>query len=286
MSKNLRCILSVARTEFVGWITNPRMLMAGVMLVFVRNLAVVPLLEHAEKYGKPLNVLEPFIAVGNSGILTLLMPCVFMALLSDYPKITADTLLAMPRTGRKNWYAGQVLFRFLAVASFLLVMLAGSVLVSRGEFGREWSDTVTKYAYQFPKEAYSYASRLLPSNLYNQMSVTMAVVHTLLLLGLYLLLLSEVMCLFQLLHLQPYGLMAAMAVMAAGMVTCSLDLPSMWYFPLANAIIWLHYDVILSELTIPVWYSYGYLLVLNGACMGVNLFLASRLQFLNTERNL
>ncbi len=286
MNKNLRCICSVAWTEYVGWIVNPRMLMAGVMLVFVRALAVNPLLEHAEKFGEPLNMLEPFIAVGNSGVLVLLMPCVFMALLSDYPKITADTLLAMPRTGRKNWYAGQVLFRFLAVTSFLVVMLVGSILVSRGVFGREWSDTVTKYAFQFPNEAYSYASLLLPSNLYNQMSVTTAVVHTVLLLGLYLMVLSEIMCLFQLLHLQPYGLMAAAAVMAAGLVTCSLDLPCMWYFPLANAMIRLHYDEILSALKMPVWYSYAYLLVLNAVCMGVNLFLASRLQFLNTERNL
>lgn len=285
MNKNLRCIFSAAWTEYVDWIINPRMLTAGVMLVFVRSLAVAPLLEHAEKYGEPLNVLEPFIAVGNSGILALLMPCVFMVLLSDYPRITANTLIALPRIGRKNWYAGQVLFRFMAVASFLAVMLGGSILVSRGRFGNDWSNVVTKYVFRFPKESFSYACRLLSSNLYNQMSVTMAVVHTLLLLGLYLMLLSEVMCLFQLLHLQPYGLIAAMAVMAVGMATCSLDVPSMWCFPLANAIIWLHYDEILSAMKIPVWYSYAYLLVLNAACMGVNLFLASKLQFLNTERN-
>lgn len=285
MNKNMRCIFSVARTEYVSWIANPRMLMVGVMLVFVRTLAVIPLLEHAEKYGAPLNVLEPFIAVGNSGTLVLLMPCVFMVLLSDYPQITANTLITIPRVGRKNWYMGQTLFRFMAVVSFLAVMLAGGILVSKGEFGTEWSEVVIKYAFRFPEEAYSPASRLLPSNLYNQMSLTMAVVHTLLLLGLYLMLLSEIMCLFQLLHLQPYGLIAALAVMAAGMATCSLNLRCMWWFPLANAIIRLHYDEILSALTIPVWYSYAYLLVLNSVCMGVNLFLASKLQFLNSERN-
>lgn len=87
-----RCIVSVARTEYLRWITNPRVIIVGVLLVFMRTLAVEPLLERATKFGEKLNILEPFAAIGNSGMLVMLMPCVFLILISDYPKMTGSTL--------------------------------------------------------------------------------------------------------------------------------------------------------------------------------------------------
>ena len=257
--------------------------MLGVMLVFVRTLAVEPLLEHSRKFGDTLNVLEPFIAVGNSNVLILLMPCVFMILVSDYPQITKNTLMAMPRIGRIKWYVGQIAFRFCAIGSFLTIMFLGGVVVSKGHFSTKWSDVVTKYGCQFPEEAESFASRLLPSNLYNQMSIINTLFHTIFLLGLYLLLLSEVMSLFQLLQLQPYGIIAVIIVMALGMVSCSLNLKCMWIFPLANSMIGIHFDKIFSSLRMPIWYSYAYFLALNFSLEFMNFCCVKKMHFLDME---
>lgn len=106
----LRCVFVVARTEYLKWLTDPRVIIVGVLLVFMRSLAVEPLLERAVKFGEKLNILEPFVAVGNSGMLVMLMPCVFLVLISDYPKMTGSTLFFIRRTGKTNWFWGQVLF--------------------------------------------------------------------------------------------------------------------------------------------------------------------------------
>ena len=45
MNRNLKCVLSVARSEYIKWITNPRVIIVGVLLVFMRTLAIEPLLE-------------------------------------------------------------------------------------------------------------------------------------------------------------------------------------------------------------------------------------------------
>ena len=119
----LRCILAVARTEYLRWLTDPRVIIVGVLLVFMRSLAVEPLLERAVKFGEKLNILEPFVAVGNSGMLVMLMPCVFLILISDYPKMTGSTLFFIRRTGKTNWFWGQVLFLLMAIATFLLAVL-------------------------------------------------------------------------------------------------------------------------------------------------------------------
>lgn len=149
MNRNFKCVLSVARSEYIKWITNPRVIIVGVLLVFMRTLAIEPLLERAAKMEIPLNILEPFVAIGNSGMLVMLMPCVFMVLISDYPKMTGNTLFFIQRTGRFNWFAGQVIFLFMSIISFLCVVLTGSVLLSKGEFSTTWSDVVTKYSARF-----------------------------------------------------------------------------------------------------------------------------------------
>ena len=192
-----RCIVSVARTEYLRWITDPRVIIVGVLLVFMRTLAVEPLLERADKFGEKLNILEPFAAIGNSGMLVMLMPCVFLILISDYPKMTGSTLFFIKRTGKSNWFVGQLLFLIMAIVTFLFVVVLGSIIVSNGEYGLNWSDTVTKYEARFPNESGNFTSQLLPSNLYNQMTLVSAVGQTLVLMALYLFMLSLIIYFFK-----------------------------------------------------------------------------------------
>ena len=279
----LRCILAVARTEYLRWLTDPRVIIVGVLLVFMRSLAVEPLLERAVKFGEKLNILEPFVAVGNSGMLVMLMPCVFLILISDYPKMTGSTLFFIRRTGKTNWFWGQVLFLLMAIATFLLAVLVGSMLVSGGVFSDSWSNTVTKYAARFPNEADSFVSQLLPSNLYNQLSLFSAVLHTIALMTMYLFSLSLIIYFFKLIHIQSFGLFAAIFIVAAGVMTCSLKSQSMWAFPMANTIVWLHYDEILSRRNFPVWCSYAYFATAITVLLSLNACAARKLQLYNIE---
>lgn len=283
MRKELKCIRSVAGSEFIMWVTNPRMVIIGVFLIFMRTLAVEPLLERAVKMGVPLDRLEPFAALGNSGVLVMLMPCVFLVLIGDYPKLAGNTLFFVQRAGRRSWFLGQLAFLALADAGFLGMTLVGSVLMSKGAFTGHWSDAVTKYDAHFPQEAGNFTSSLLPSNLYNQMSLVTAVVRIMALMGAYLFLLALMIYFFKLLHMQAFGFLAAMLLVAAGVVTCSLKTKLMWLFPMANTIVWLHFEEILREPKLPVWHSYLYF----AGAISVFLILcgiaAKRLQFINAE---
>lgn len=278
-----RCIVSVARTEYLRWITDPRVIIVGVLLVFMRTLAVEPLLERATKFGEKLNILEPFAAIGNSGMLVMLMPCVFLILISDYPKMTGSTLFFIKRTGKSNWFVGQLLFLIMAIVTFLLVVVIGSIIVSKGEYGLNWSDTVTKYEARFPNESGNFTSQLLPSNLYNQMTLVSAVGQTLVLMTLYLFMLSLIIYFFKLAHIQSFGLFAAIFIVAAGVMTCSLKSPSMWVFPMANTIVWLHYEEILSKQVFPIWCSYAYFIIAVIIGLVINIVAVRRLQFYNIE---
>ena len=277
MRKNLKQIFGVAKTEFVGWVTNPRVIIVGVLLIFIKTLAIEPLSSRAEKFGEKMIFFEPFIAVGNSGVLTMFIPLVFLVLMSDYPKLHGNALFFISRTGKRNWLIGQILFLIAAVIAFLGVILLSSMLFSGGRFGAEWSDAVTKFNARFPNEASNFDSELLPSNLYNQIPMLTAVAETFVLMGAYLLTLTLIIYLFKMLFNNSSGLAAALAVVALGTATTSLYSDFRWAFPMANTIVWLHYTEILSVPIYPVWCSFAYFGILLAVMIFLNIFALRKL---------
>lgn len=275
----MRKIWGVARTEFVGWITNPRVIILGILLIFVKTLAIDTLSTRAEKFGDTMIIFEPFIAVGNSGALTLFMPLVFLVLLADYPRLGGSALFSVSRTGKKCWLCGQILFLIMAIITFLAAIFAASMLFSGGHFGTEWSEAIRKYNARFPDEAASFDSQLLPSNLYNQIPMMTALWQTSALLAAYLLVLALVIYLLKILFGSSVGLAGALLVMALGTATTSLYSPIKWAFPTANTIIWLHYTEILSEPIYPMWASFLYFGALLALLIAGNLFALKKLKF-------
>lgn len=280
----LKSIFIIAKSEYVKWITNPRIIIVGVLFIFMKTLAVEPLLERAGKMGIPLNILEPFAAIGNSGMLVMLLPCVFLILVSDYPVMGNNTLLIVQRAGKLNWFLGQLLFIFSAIVSFLGSVFIISIAFSDGKAGLSWSDVVTKYNSVFPQEANNFASQLLPSNLYNQIPLLTAVFQTLVLLCAYLFLLVLILYLCKLLRFHSAGLLSVFIVIGFGVTTCSLKTSAMWIFPMANTIIWLHYTKILSVPIFPVQFSFLYFSVGIILLLAGNILALKNLQFINTEQ--
>lgn len=280
MRDSLTKIWGVARTEFVGWITNPRIIIIGILLVFVKTLAIDPLTARADKYGEPMVIFEPFIAVGNSGYLTLFIPLVFLVLFSDYPKLGGNSLFFISRTGKKEWLCGQILFLIMATAAVIGIILGASILLSGGVFGTEWSESVRKYASRFPEEANNFDSQLLPSNLYNQIPMMTALWQTIVLLAGYLLTLALVIYLLKMLFSSAAGLAGAVLLVAIGTVTTSLYSRIKWAFPTSNTIIWLHYTEILSKPIYPVWASFAYFGVLIVALIAGNFVALRKLNFM------
>lgn len=279
MHKSIKQIFSVAKAEYLGWITNPRIIILGVLLIFIKLLAIDPLAARAERFGEKMIYFEPFVALGNSGMLAMFIPLVFLVLMSDYPKLHGNSMFFIYRTGKRNWLCGQFLFLVMAIITFLSVILLSSILFSNGQYGSNWSDAVTKYNARFPDEAYNFDSQLLPSNLYNQISMITAVLQTSILIFAYLFLLALVTYLFKILFNNSFGLAAGLTVIALGVVSTSLFSDLRWVFPMANTIVWLHYDEILSEPIYPIWCSFAYFGVTILLLIILNLIALKKLKF-------
>ncbi len=276
-------VRNIAGGAYIRWIADPRLVTVGIMLVFIHSFAVQPLLHHAQKYGEPLQVFEPFLAVCNSGLTVLLIPVVFILLMSDFPVMTGNTFLTVVRAGKTNWFLGQMLFSVMCILSYVSALFLGCAVMSRGVFGENWSDTVTHYGARFPEEAHSFVSQLLPPNLYNQIPLPRALLYSAALLALFLWMIALILCLMKMLYLQTAGILSVTALTAVGAALSAVKSPVQWYFPTANLLIWLHYQEILREPVTPVAVSFLYFALADGMLFAANLFVVRRLQFQNTE---
>lgn len=275
---SLKKSCSVAKTEYIKWILNPRMIVMVVLLIFIKTCAIDPLVSNAVDMDSPLNVLEPFIAVGNSGLLVLILPIVYLTLMSDFPRVDGSTLFFTLRIGKLNWLIGQIIFSIMSMLSYLAIVFLGSVLpvITSAFVGDNWSYVVTRYATTFPDKV-GFATELVPANLYNQLGVFSATIQTYALLTFYMFILALIMLLFNVIKHKILGFFIAGSVIAFGVVGCSLKTTFMWFFPMGNAIIWLHYTEYFREEIMPIFFSYLYFLIVIAILIALNLLALRKL---------
>ena len=237
------------------------MVILGVLLIFIYNFAIQPLLQNAEKMNEPLNMLEPFIAVANSGAVLMIIPLVFMTLIADFPKIDNNTVFYIMRIGRRNWLTGQIIKLVMMAASYLAVIFVGSVvpMLTKGFWYNGWSNVVTNFKNVFPEQSMNFGVQLVPENLYNQLTVFEAAVKSYLLVFAYLMIIGLILLALSLIKHKTLGFVSCGAVIALGTAFCSIKTSLMWTMPMANSIIWLHFTKYFRVPEVSITFSVVYL---------------------------
>ena len=276
-------IWNIAKSEYIKWVTNPRIVTIGILITFIHSFAIQPMIQRAEKYGEPLNVFEPFLAVCNSGMMMLFIPIVFILQMSDFPVMGGNTMFVVQRAGKYNWFIGQIVFVFMCIFSYLVTIILSCMIMSKGTFQNNWSHSISLYDSTFQDEAGGFVSKLLPPNLYNQIPLSIALRDTIILLILCLLMFTLILSLMKMLYLRTVGLFTVITLCALGAVSCALKAPIQWFFPTSNTIIWLPYNELLRENGNPLLGSYLYFIVVNIILLALNIIVLNKLQYRNIE---
>lgn len=258
---NLGQAFSCAKTEYIKWVCDARMIILGVLLIFIYSFAIEPLLKNAEEMGEPLNILEPFIAIANSGAILLIIPLVFLTLIADFPKIDTNTVFYIIRVGRVNWLLGQIIKLVMMSLSYLGFIFLGAVvpMIGRGFWYNGWSNVATQFAVRFPEKSGNFGVQLLPENLYNQLPVFSAAIQSYLLVFAYLMIIGLLLLAFSLVKKKTMGFVLCGAVISLGTAFCSIKTMLMWSMPMANSIIWLHFTKYFRQPVVSLTFSVIYL---------------------------
>lgn len=259
-NKSILC----AWIEFKKWMFDSKMIIVLCLCVFIYSFAIEPIKANAELMGEPINVLEPFIAILNSGMLLLIIPLGYLTLISDFPQIDNSTISFIFRVGKKNWLCGQLLKLFMMTVSYILLIFVFSVAgaVTSGFIGEEWSLVATKFVSEFPEQSGNFGVLLLPENLYNQMTLSAAFVESTIFVVAYLFLLGMILLAFSISKRKTAGIIICGFLIAFGSALCSINSEMMWMFPMAHSIVWLHFTEFLREPIFPVFYSALYFAII------------------------
>lgn len=260
---SLNQIKSVASTEFIKWIHNPRMVIMILLFIFVYDYIVELMINAANEMNTFIMCLEPFIAMSNSKILMMIIPAIFMLLISDFPSTDGNTMFYIQRVGKLNWMIGQILFVMYSAFTYLSTIIVGTIILSApSSYAKNsWSMVVTSYGIMFENKSQSRISQLIGGQLYNNLTPLMSFGLTFLLMFLYLVMLALMLMFSFAIGKRILGILISYMVIGVGSAMCGMNSAKQWLFPSAHAISWLHFDEILNIEKFSIKYSVLYFVV-------------------------
>lgn len=263
---SMRKIIRVCQAECYHFLCSGRLALVLAVWVFAYQFITVPLLRNAERMHASLLVIEPYIALINSNFMILIMPVLFLVLLSDFPRVDANAYFYLVRTGKTNWVLGQLLYGVVITAGYLLIQFAGMVIpvLAEGRWGTGWSPVITDFAREFPEYAQSAGAVSIQPQLYYHVPPWEAVLVGSALLAAYLYLLLLIKLLFFLLRAKTMGLLLCFFVIAFGTGLCTTFSQMRFLMPMGNSILGIHYSQYYMEMVYPLEYSVIYFAVLIG----------------------
>ncbi len=264
---NAKTIFTCTLTGFRSWVFSSQMIILAALAIFIYLFAVQPLADNSALMGQPLNVLEPYIAALNSGSLMLIIPLGFLAVSSDFPKNDGSLMFSLIRTGRLNWLLGQFANLLLMCVAYLLFVFAASVVpvLFDSVWDGQWSKVALNFGLEFPKLSQNFGALLLPKNLYNHLSLLGAALQSTLFVLVYLYLLGMILLFFAVIGKRTAGVAICGGLIAAGSALCSIRAEFMWWLPMSNSVVWLHFTEFRREPKYPIWCSWVYFLVIIAA---------------------
>lgn len=253
-------VVRVAKNEYIKWISNPKMIIFVVMLIFSYDYVILELIEAAEKMGKNLQILEGFIGISNSQLLLMIIPIVFVGVMGDFPKVDGNAMFYIHRVGKINWLLGQILFAVMASATYLVTLLGFCMITFWGKsfMKNDWSEVTTKYYIFAPNEYAGKVANLTTGRLYNNILPIHAAIHILGLMFLFLILISMMLLAGFICKIRLGGIIVTTGILCLGNVLAYMENGVRWLLPTAHAILEIHFDELYREPVMDLRISYLY----------------------------
>lgn len=282
---SVRRAYRIACASFYQWVMNPRMIVAASMIVFIWNFAVSPLVSISREMNTPLNIVEPYIAVLNSRTLCLVMPSVYVFLVSDCPRLDKSSQFTLHRVSKTEWVTGQFLFFVLTAFAFSVLIFLSAILPNclHAFAANGWSTVATKYAVYYPEKSASFSAQLIKGELYHQIAPYHAALLSFTLSLLYEILLGMMLLLFQIWNLRKYGIATAIGIIGLGTAFGLFRTKCMWYFPMAHTMVELHYTKYLKEPVMDMRYSFVYFAVIIALVLTVCMITIKQTDFIDYQ---
>lgn len=263
-------ILSVIIYEFFETIRQPKNLLVLFFLVVLYESDLSPIKDICHETGFTLNLFEAFILMCTRSINIILIPLIFIVLMSGFPNCKAD-YFRMVRISRREWLIGEISFLFLISLVMMIILLIGTIvpIINCVNTSNRWSAFMTSLNDRFP-EIYMHNARVtLDASIITHSLPLSALVYSFLIMWMNLMICGSLMLLGAVTSKRMTFLTAALASAFIGGCSTYFKSGIKWIFPIAHTQLGLHFNSIFSKVNFPVYMSYIYLAAVIVVIIGV-----------------
>lgn len=275
----LRKIWAVTRNEFISLIHKPKLLLILVSIAFMIDSVVKPMNDLSIALGYRLNIAEPFIFISSKGINIVIIPLIFIAILSDFPSSENSEYFALVRNGRKSWFWGETLFAVLSSILYIVILFLSTAVycMSNSFIGNKWSDYTLKSYIDYP-DVFLYETMFLDTSVYTQGTPYEILGQTLLLMIMYIFILVMIMLMFRIIGKKSFGMMTAIGITFVGLPSYASGSAIRWIFPVTHTAFNWHFNEFFAEPYCKISISYIYFSVLIVLLVSINSYLVKKSQ--------
>ncbi len=264
--------LLVAKSGYLDFITSKKLIIMFFSLIFIGEDIYGKMAKVALESGFDLGALEPFILINSYKIHAMIIPIVFIVLMSDFPSVNRSGFFALSRINRKAWFLGEQICALMIATTYMVVMFLGSFLWSHKHLflHNTWSPYMTAL-YKDNYDTYQENNQLfIKTETLSQGNPMEVFVLSVVLMVLFLVTISSVLAMFKMLYLKKLGIFVSLVICVAG-IWMNNDFK--WIFPINHSIFAEHFNAYLAKPELPLIYSFIYYGVLIFALGCVDVFL-------------
>lgn len=275
----IRASFLFARQQYKSWLFSPRILLIVYLVVFLNQSVTVKMISLCKETGYSLNIAESLALMFSKNVFTVIIPVVFTAIMSDFPK-TEGSIFYICRMSRRSWILGELFFSVMSSLTYIFSMILGTLLYClwHCDFGSGWSDYTTKFYTEYPQIYIYNTTLMLEPSVYTQGKPMEVLIHSALLIFLYTLLVSQIIMLFKLLNAGEAGVMLSAALTCLGLTSDSGASPVGWIFPITHTVFGWHYDSFFRKEFFPLTGSYIYLILLISMLLAANFTVSKKVR--------
>lgn len=268
----MKKILLVFRPGLQETIADKKNVILLLVIGFILDNGVRVMVEHAQQVGQPLGMFEGFIMCLNHWYYLIIFFVGYILILTTIPRLDSDQLLLIYRAGKKGWFFGEMLQITLYSFVYILILLAGCMICSAkySYVGNIWSNFTINYKSEY-EDLLSDSNRFIDQQVFKYYSPYQAVFHGVVLLLLCMVLMGTVTLYFSILNKKMVAILVNFILILFVLIFNNYRVGVMWLSPFCHAVLALHNVYVYTMFSVPLWYSYIYLMILEIVMIGLSI---------------
>lgn len=268
----MKKMMLVMRAGLQKTISDKKVIVLLLLIGFILDNGVRRMVNNSLQVQQPIGIFEGFIMCMNHWYYLIIFFVGFILILTDVPKLDSNQIFLIYRTGKKSWLLGEIFQIAVCAVAYILVLLIGCMIscAKYGFAGNVWSNFTLFYKTDYEKML-SDSNRFIDQQVFKYYLPYQSVIHCFFLVALCLVLMGTVILYFSIINKKLVGLVLNVVLILFVLVFNQYHARVMWLSPFCHAVLALHNTYVYKQLSVPLVYSYLYLILMEGLLIFISI---------------